>query len=157
MTHVSIRRFQDTDAEATARVFFDAVRRGTAGFYDRQQREAWAPGVPETTDWRSRLNSQSVFVAESGGEIIGFMTVRPDGYVDLAFVAPDWAGTGVGGSLYSSVESEAMALGANRLHTQASLAARPFFERRGWSVVKAQTVERGGVTLENFVMEKPLT
>ena len=42
--------------------------------------------------------------------------------------------------------------GARRTH--ASITARPFFERRGWRVVKEQRVERRGVALTNFVMEK---
>lgn len=43
---------------------------------------------------------------------------------------------------------------APRLWVQASLTARPFFEGRGYRVVKAQQVERRGVLLPNFVMEK---
>ena len=38
--------------------------------------------------------------------------------------------------------------------THASITARPFFERRGWHVVKEQQVERRGVLLTNFVMER---
>ena len=36
----------------------------------------------------------------------------------------------------------------------ASITARPFFEQRGYRVVRQQQVERGGVLLTNFVMEK---
>ena len=39
--------------------------------------------------------------------------------------------------------------------THASITARPFFEARGYRVVRAQQVERYGVRLTNFVMEKP--
>ena len=39
--------------------------------------------------------------------------------------------------------------------THASITARPFFEKRGYRVVKEQQVERHGVLLTNFVMEKP--
>lgn len=31
--------------------------------------------------------------------------------------------------------------------------ARPFFEARGYRLLRAQTVERRGVSLENFVMK----
>ena len=36
----------------------------------------------------------------------------------------------------------------------ASLTARPFFERRGYAVTQRQEVERRGVKLPNFAMEK---
>ena len=39
--------------------------------------------------------------------------------------------------------------------THASITARPFFEARGYRVVRAKQVERHGVLLTNFVMEKP--
>lgn len=38
----------------------------------------------------------------------------------------------------------------------ASITARGFFEKVGWQVVKEQQVERKGVLLTNFVMEKDL-
>ena len=41
-----------------------------------------------------------------------------------------------------------------KIVTHASVTARPFFEKRGYTVVRAQQVERVGVLLTNFVMEK---
>lgn len=38
--------------------------------------------------------------------------------------------------------------------THVSITARPFFEKRGYIVVKEQQVERRGVWLTNFVMRK---
>ena len=40
--------------------------------------------------------------------------------------------------------------------THASITARPFFEKRGYHVVKEQQVERRGVVLINYVMIKRL-
>ena len=154
---VTVRRFEDRDAEATARIYFDAVRIGAQDYYDEAQRRAWASSVPDTPPWRARLRSQASFVAERDGAIVGFMTLKPDGCIDLAFVAPQAMGTGVARQLYERLLAEASAMGLRRLHTEASHLARPFFERQGWSVVKRQTVERDGVALTNFVMEKHLT
>ena len=41
-----------------------------------------------------------------------------------------------------------------KIVTHASITARPFFEKRGYTVIKEQQVERQGVLLTNFVMEK---
>lgn len=154
---MTVRRFEDRDAEATARIYFDAVRIGARDYYDEAQRQAWASSVPDTLPWRARLRSQASFVAERDGAIVGFMTLKPDGCIDLAFVAPEAMGTGVARQLYERLLAEAAAMGLRRLHTEASHLARPFFQRQGWSVVKQQTVERDGVALTNFVMEKHLT
>ncbi len=156
MTTTRIRRFRDDDAAATAQVFFESVRRGTQGFYDEAQRRAWAPSPPALAGWRARLASQTVFVAERNGSVVGFMTLTADGCIDLAYVAPDVIGQGVAKALYDAILEEAARLGLTRLHAEASHLARAFFERQGWRVVKAQTVSRGGVPIPNFVMEKAL-
>lgn len=43
---------------------------------------------------------------------------------------------------------------ATTIVTHASVTAKPFFEKRGYVVVKKQQVERRGVRLFNFIMKK---
>ena len=43
-----------------------------------------------------------------------------------------------------------------RIYVHASKTARPFFEARGYRVVRPQQVERRGQVLTNFAMEKEL-
>ncbi len=156
MPAIKVRKFKDADAEATARIFFDAVRLGAARHYDECQRKAWAEKVPDTRGWLARLQSQHTYVAEMNSRPVGFMTVDDAGHIDLAFVAPDQMGKGASDALYAAVEAEAVRKGIRRLDTAASHLARSFFERQGWSVVKQQAVTRAEIELTNFVMEKQL-
>ncbi|MCC0066188.1 MAG: GNAT family N-acetyltransferase [Rhodovulum sp.] len=87
---------------------------------------------------------------------MGFMTLDDDGYIDLAFVAPAHQRRGIGGRLYARIETLAREAGIERLHSQASYLVRGLFERRGWTVIREQQIERAGVTLTNFAMEKRL-
>lgn len=153
MTGVRIRRFRDADARATAQVFFDSVHQVTRDFYDDAQQQAWAPRVPALKPWLDRIKPQTAFVAERDGAVIGFMTLRDDGYLDLAYVAPDAVGQGVAQALYDAILAEAATAGVKKLTADASHLARRFFERQGWHVVKEQSVERNGVALTNFRME----
>jgi putative acetyltransferase len=41
-----------------------------------------------------------------------------------------------------------------RVFTEASIMARPFFERNGFQVIAAQIVEKRGQKFQNFRMEK---
>lgn len=157
VTEIAIRRFRDADAEATARVFFAAVRVGTADHYAEAQRRAWCPALPEGPDWRARLAGPACWVAVSGGEVVGFMTLDRTGYIDLAFVHPDHAGAGVGARLYAMVEEAARADGVERLSVKASLAAQPFFARHGFVVIRENAVALRGAVLANVTMEKPLS
>ena len=96
-------------------------------------------------------------MAEANGLPIGFMTMNPEGFIDLAFVSPSALGKGVGWKLYKVVEEKILNLGALVLSTEASMAARLFFERQGWYVIEEQTIVKyGGVSLTNLKMQKTL-
>jgi len=153
---IHIREFNPDDTAETAQIFFDAVRIGTVLYYNQSQREAWAPKLPNHEQWCQKLSMQEVFVAEDNAGLIGFMSLNNDGCIDLAFVKPDSMGMGVAKKLYSEIESHAYASGLLKLYTEASLLARPFFEREGWGLVKEQSTTINDVELTNFRMEKTL-
>lgn len=154
MDDLVIRKFRQDDTEPTAQVFFDAVRVGAAQHYSQGQREAWAPNMPGAAQWQERLRSQTAFVAEHQGRLIGFMTLTSKGWIDLAFVAPDYVGRGVAHKLYDEIERAAKERGFKKLTTEASHLARSFFERQGWVVVKEQSVAIRDIALTNFLMTK---
>ena len=152
-----VREVQADEADLLGRVMYDAVHIGAAGAYSSEQRAAWLPEPPTGPTWRDRLLSQTCFVAEAEGAILGFMTLSDDGLIDLAFVHPDHIGRGVAYALYQTVLEQAKALQISCLRTEASLMAKPFFTRQGWHVVKQQQVDCHGVQLTNFQMELRLS
>ena len=154
---VEIGPFEPVEADQLGAVFFAAVHDGAAGFYDADQRRAWAPEAPAGADWAARLTAQQTVVARVAGKPVGFMTLDAQGYIDLAFVAPGHQRTGIGGRLYARIEALARDAGIERLHAQASYLVRGLFEQQGWRVLREQQVYRAGVTLTNFVMEKGLS
>lgn len=153
---VTIRRFRDGEAGALHQVFFKTVREGTGEFYSEVQRRAWAANSRMPTRWIKRLADQFTVVATIEGRIVGFMSMAANGYVDLAYVLPHHKGLGIGSRLYEEIEAEARNRALTILTTEASHLARPFFKRQGWTEVAKQQVERLGITLENFRMEKLL-
>ena len=54
------------------------------------------------------------------------------------------------------IEGRAAAEGHAKIRTDASLTARPFFERRGYAVLRRQCVHRAGQVLVNFAMERSI-
>jgi putative acetyltransferase len=70
------------------------------------------------------------------------------------YVHPEHEGQGVASALLTSLELEARRQGVTRLFTEASIAAMPFFERRGFKVLTAQVVDFRGQQFTNFRMEK---
>lgn len=152
----TIRPLTIADGTAAAQVFFDAVHAGTADVYTKKQRNAWAGCTPNPDGWRNHFLGVQGYVAEVGDHMAGFMTIDQNGYIDLAFVRPDVMGRGVGRSLYQTVEAHARSQKMPQLTTEASLKAKPFFERMGWRVLCRQTVVKRTVPLTNFKMFKNL-
>ena len=141
-----LRAYRGSDLPAILSLFRDTVHTVCARDYTRSQLDAWAPADPDAAAWDASLLAHQTLVAEENGSIIGFADLAEDGYLDRLYVHRDWQGRGVGSALCAALP------GARRTH--ASITARPFFERRGWHVVKEQQVERRGVRLTNFVMER---
>ena len=72
------------------------------------------------------------------------------GYLDRLYVHKDHQGMGIATALCDRLEASAAGL----LVTHASITARPFFEKRGYKLVKEQQIERQGIFLTNYVMIK---
>lgn len=154
---LTIRSYAPVDAIPLGRVYFRAVREGALKAYTAEQCSAWAPHAPASAVWRRRLAQGQTLVAEQAGEPVGFMTLLPDGHLDLAFVLPEVMGKGVAAALYATLENRARVAAIAKLTSEASELARPFFLRHGWSVVQRQDLVRDGVPLHNYQMEKRLS
>ena len=72
------------------------------------------------------------------------------GYLDRLYVHAEHVGKGIGTALCDCLEGTVR----GTIVTHASVTAKPFFEKRGYVVVKKQQVERRGVRLVNFIMKK---
>ncbi len=90
-------------------------------------------------------------MAVEGETIVGFADMDGSGYLDRLYVHRDFQRRGVATTLCDTLEA---ATAAETFTTHASRTARPFFECRGWRVIRERTVFRRGVALNNFVMEK---
>lgn len=152
-----VRSYAPGDARALGQVFHRAVHDGAALRYTPRECAAWSPRPPASRMWEDRLARAETVVAETGAGPVGFMSLDMGrAYLDLAFVLPEAMGRGVAAALYAVLEGRARAAGLDRLTTEASLLAEPFFARQGWHVLRRQEVERQGVFLRNAVMEKAL-
>ena len=154
MERVSIRPYLASDGEATLEIFLRAIREVAAKDYSTAQINAWAR-IDDRAGWADRRGSRPTWIAEITGRPVGFGDLVPDGYLDMMFVHPEFQGLGIATLLLNRVMQEAEALGLNRLYTEASITARPFFGRRGFLVVKIQQVEKRGEILSNFLMKSP--
>jgi putative acetyltransferase len=149
-----IRDYVPADVDALIDLFRQAVRRVAIRDYSEAQVKAWAPDMAEREKWVERRASRPTWVAEIDGKVAGFTDLEPDGHVDMMYVHPDFRGRGVANALMAKVEEAAAEQKLGRLYTEASITARPFFEKKGFRVIAPQTVHVRGQDLVNYRMEK---
>lgn len=147
---MEIREYRPEDCAELTRLFYDTVHTVNRKDYTPAQLDVWADGTPDLERWNRSLQEHFSLVALEGKQIIGFGDMDSTGYLDRLYVHKDYQGKGVATALCDRLEQAV----DGTIVTHASITARPFFEGRGYVVVKAQQVERKGILLRNFVMEK---
>ncbi len=152
MSALIIRDYQSGDAREIADLFHDAIHAIGPEHYSPEQLEAWAPTPPDYGHWQRRLDMKRPFVAELGGNIVGFIELESDGHIDCMYTHKDHQRQGVAGQLYEHLKAVAAQQGMERLYVEASKLAKPFFEARGFDLIEEHVIERRGQHLINFSM-----
>ncbi|MCF2149220.1 GNAT family N-acetyltransferase [Desmonostoc muscorum LEGE 12446] len=153
---MKIREYKLSDTEAILKLFYDTIHEINICDYTQEQVDAWAPKNMDYEAWHKRLQTKLPYIAEDNGEIVGFGELEADGHIDCFYCHSKYQRKGIGSKLLNHLENTAKLQGINRLYTEASITAKPFFQNQGFSIVREQQVERRGVWFQNYVMEKYL-
>jgi putative acetyltransferase len=154
MTEIVIRSYRPDDCRPLADLFRRAVREIARKDYSAEQVTAWAPDETDLERFHARRCAKPTFVAEIDGSVAGFSDIESNGHIDMLFVHPDHQRRGVAKALIEHVVEFARKAGNNHLTVEASITARPSFERQGFRVVTDQIVESNGAHFLNYRMER---
>lgn len=150
---MEIRRYRSSDIEEMVRLFYETVHAVNIRDYTEQQVNVWATGEVDCEEWDASFKEHLTYVATENGLVVGFGDIDEAGYLDRLYVHKDYQNRGIATAICDRLENE---IGTKSVRVHASITARPFFEKRGYRVVKSQGFERHGVMLTNFVMVKDL-
>ena len=145
---MQIRAYRDDDFSTLCQIFLRAVRETASQHYSPAQIDAWAQ--VDDARWRQKMATSRVLVAEKEGEVVGFITAV-DRYIDLLFVTPTHSRQGVACALLAELFA---LIPTGTLTVEASITARPCFERMGFQVIAEQRVVARGEEFVNYRMEK---
>ena len=146
-----IREYKTADCEQLAELFYNTVHSINTKDYAEEQLNVWATGSVDLPEWNRSFLKHKTVVAIEKDEIVGFGDIDASGYLDRLFVHKDYQRLGIASAICNELESS---LNEKRITTHASITAKPFFQQRGYRVVKEQKVIRQGIALTNYVMEK---
>ena len=137
-------------------LFQQTVLRATVCDYNRRQREAWAARGNNPDRWDQRIATQHFLVAEEPNGLVGFGSMTAHGYLDVLYVHHAYQGRGVATRLLTTLEEWAEKQTFAEVATDASITARPFFDRQGYRVLTEQRNKIGEEVLINYRMQKLL-
>ncbi|MEE4237286.1 MAG: GNAT family N-acetyltransferase [Anderseniella sp.] len=126
------RRARSEDAEALSGLAF---RSKASNGYDTAFMEACRA---ELTVSAKTMAAGETWLAETGGELAGFIDVRlQDGAAEVfgMFVEPGLKRSGLGRALWQQLEQIARSLGVDTVMLDADPAAVPFYEAMGCTVI----------------------
>ncbi len=153
---LALRPFLPVDAPLLAEIFRASIEELAVEDYGEAQRGAWASAADDEAAFGERLAQELTLVATLGGSPVGFISLKGADEIDMLYVHPAAAGRRAGTMLCEAVEKLAAARGTQRLSVDASDSARGFFERRGFTAQRRNSVLCGDEWLANTTMEKKL-
>ena len=146
-----LREYVTSDCKQLAELFYQTVHTVNAKDYTKEQLDVWATGNVDLEEWDKSFSEHYTIVAIVDEIIVGFGDIDKSGYLDRLYVHKDYQGKGIASALCDKLEKSVM---DNKIVTHASITAKPFFEQRGYRVVKKKEVMRCEIALTNYVMEK---
>jgi GNAT superfamily N-acetyltransferase len=138
-------------------VHIAAIRRACRSHYRPEQIDAWAGA--KTLDLYTRaMRDAIVFVAEEGGEVIGFCELDPgESMIRMLYADPARQGRGIGRKLLRRMEEAGREVGLTRITLNSTLNAVPFYRRAGYHAGQMRHFDLGnGVSMTCLRMWKDL-
>lgn len=151
-----LRPFLPADTLALRDLFAASVEELTQDDYDEDQRAAWVAFAEDAEAFRDRLEQATTLVIELDGEPAGFASLKENSILDMLYVHPYHAGTGIGTALCDALEKIAKARGAKAITVESSETAVEFFEGRDFEATQRNSVERFGEWLATTTLKKSL-
>lgn len=131
-----IRGYEEKDLNSIIKLFYDTVHFINIKDYTQEQVNVWAPENIDKNLWNKSLLKHYSIVFEDNGIIKGFCDCDNEGYIDRLYVHKDFQNQGIGKKLIENVEEYILKKGVYKLYSHVSITAIPFFEKRGYKVVK---------------------
>ncbi len=153
---IRLRPYHSADCAEMTRLFYETIHTVCAADYSARQLDAWAPREIDPAMWNRRFLRDETVVAVIGSVIAGYGTLTADGVFDLLYVHKNFQRRGVAARIAGRIEQIARESGVAVISTEASVTARPFFERQGYTIIAEQAVAIRGQVLTNYRMQKAL-
>jgi putative acetyltransferase len=147
---------KETDIPEITDLFYNTIQFVNINDYTQEQVDDWSYWHSAIDKWQHGIWHDFFVKAVDGIKIIGFGSLREDGYLDYLFTQKDYQHRGVGRGLYEKLEKMAISRRHRSIYSDVSITAKSFFENLGFEVEHEQLKKSHYLELVNYRMRKHL-
>ncbi len=150
--NIQLRLADLNDLREIQTLFVETIKNTCQNDYNEEQIKVWVSSVENIDRWNDVLTLQHCILAIIEDKIVGFGTLKDGNYIDFMYVHHQFLRLGIANLIFSALEEESKSQGFQQLNSDVSYTARPFFEKKGFKVIKENKNVKKGVELINFKM-----
>lgn len=132
---IIIRTATFDDLKEIQHLFKETILNTCKNDYSLNERKVWSEAIKKTDKWKQSLKEEYFIVAILKNKIVGFSSLKNNHYLNLMYVHKNYTRKGIATLLYQKIKEKSIALGFKNLQTDASITARPFFEKIGFKIL----------------------
>ena len=151
-----MKSYEEKHLKEVINLFTNTVHNINKKDYTKEQLNAWANKSIDLKAWKNRLKTSNTYLCMLEDEIVGFY-IYEDDYIDCFYVHHKYQGLKVGRFMLEQILKNADNSNIKILRVDASITAKPFFERFGFKEVKENHIKRENQTLINYSMIKDMS
>lgn len=152
MFGITIRKYQPSDVEEIVTLFNNTVRAINQKDYTSQQINYLVKQNADHDIWNKKLSSNYTLVACKENKIISFGSISNSEDLQYLYVEKNWINYGVGKMLLQEIIQYLADTQQKAMTVDASLTAKPFFEKMGFTTNKLKNTYIEGILLSTYVM-----
>ncbi len=100
------------------------------------------------------LVNQYFLIAEIDEKMIGFGSLENGNHIDFLYIYKDFIRKGIANLIFDKLKAESLKLGFDKQTSDVSKTARPFFETKGFKVIRENKNKINGVEIINYHMSQ---
>ena len=136
-------------------LFINTIHNINKKDYTKEQLNAWANPKNDLKTWEKRFEKSKPYLCMLEDEVVGFCEYYKC-YIDCFYVHFKYQNCGIGKLLFTHILKLAKNENIDKIKVDASITAKPFFEKFGFKQIKENLVKRENIELVNFSMEMSL-
>lgn len=149
-----IRKLLDDEYEEVIKLIYETVHHVCKNDYTEKELFAWAPENFDRIKFQKALDSCYNIVMVHKNNIVGFLSMEQDGYLNRLYTHKDHTGKGIAAALLEDAEKWAKGNGITELRLDSSKTAEGFYVRMGFSEKGVSVLTHNGVVFKNKTMHK---